>query len=862
MAKVYDFKTIEAKWQRIWEDEKAFQVKEDPSKPKFYCLEMYPYPSGRIHMGHVRNYSIGDVLARYLRMKGYNVLHPMGWDAFGLPAENAAIEHGVHPAKWTYDNIAYMRKQLKKMGFSYDWDREITCCEPDYYRWNQWIFLKMYERGLAYRKATYVNWCEECQTVLANEQAEGGVCWRHEDTPVIQKEMEGWFFRITAYAEELLQELDHLEGWPERVKVMQKNWIGKSVGAEVEFPLADGSGSITIFTTRQDTLYGATFMVLAPEHPLAREVCRGTPYEAEASAFIDRMRREDKIVRTAVDTEKEGVFTGSYAINPLTQELIPIWLANFVLLEYGTGAIMAVPAHDQRDFEFAKKYGLPIWVVIQPPGETLHPEMMDKAYEREGTMVNSGPFTNLESDRGKEAVVAYLEKQGIGRRAVNYRLRDWGISRQRYWGTPIPIIFCESCGIVPVPEEDLPVVLPMNVEITMKGGSPLQKVEEFVNVPCPRCLRLARRETDTMDTFVDSSWYFLRFTSPHLTQGPFDPQAARYWMAVDQYIGGIEHAILHLLYARFFTKVLRDLGLIQLGEPFLNLLTQGMVCKETYRCLNHGYRLPEEVDELKHCRECLQPVEVGRTEKMSKSRKNVVDPDDLLERYGADTIRLFCLFAAPPEKDLEWSDQGVEGSFRFLNRIWRLIEGYKEELKRPTQSVPSHQLTVGKALYRKAQQTIKKIGDDIGGEFHFNTAIAALMELVNEISDFDLDGDPKAREEKRFVLKHAIEALLLMLAPFAPHLSSELWQAMGYERSIFQEAWPSYDPVSIQAEELLVVVQVDGKLRSKLTLPATASEEALKRAALEDPRIRQWLKDKQVKRVVVVPRKLVNIVTA
>lgn len=861
MAKVYDFKTIEARWQGIWEDEKAFQVREDPSRPKFYCLEMYPYPSGRIHMGHVRNYSIGDVLARYLRMKGFNVLHPMGWDAFGLPAENAAIEHGVHPAKWTYDNIAYMRKQLKKMGFSYDWDREITCCEPDYYRWNQWIFLKMYEQGLAYRKATFVNWCEVCQTVLANEQVEGGRCWR-DDSLVVQKEMEGWFFRITAYAEELLQDLDHLEGWPERVKVMQRNWIGKSVGAEVEFPLVDGRGSITIFTTRQDTLYGATFMVLAPEHPLAKEVCRGTPYEAEASAFIDRMRRENKIVRTAVDTEKEGVFTGSYAINPLTQERIPIWLANFVLLEYGTGAIMAVPAHDQRDFEFAKKYGLPIRVVIQPPEEILHPEMMDKAYEGEGIMVNSGPFTNLESDRGKEAVVTYLEEQGIGKRAVNYRLRDWGISRQRYWGTPIPIIFCESCGIVPVPEEDLPVVLPMNVEITMKGGSPLQKVEEFVNVPCPRCLRLARRETDTMDTFVDSSWYFLRFTSPHFTQGPFDPQAARYWMAVDQYIGGIEHAILHLLYARFFTKVLRDLGLVQVGEPFLNLLTQGMVCKETYHCLTHGYLLPEEVDGLKRCLRCLQPVTVGRTEKMSKSKKNVVDPDDLLEKYGADTIRLFCLFAAPPEKDLEWSDQGVEGAFRFLNRVWRLIEGYKEELRRPTQFVPFHQLTVGKALYRKAHQTIKKVGEDIEGEFHFNTAIAALMELVNEISDFDLYGGPKVREEKRFVLKSAIEALLLMLAPFAPHLSEELWQEIGYERSIFEEPWPSYDPVSIQAEELLVVVQVDGKLRSKLILPAEASEEALKRAALEDPRIRQWLKDRQVKRVVVVPKKLVNIVTS
>ncbi|MFN3476605.1 MAG: leucine--tRNA ligase, partial [Candidatus Methylomirabilales bacterium] len=606
----------------------------------------------------------------------------------------------------------------------------------------------------------------------------------------------------------------------------------------------------------------ATFMVLAPEHPLAKEICRGTPYEAEVLAFIERMRREDKIVRAAPDTEKEGVFTGSYAINPLTYERIPIFLANFVLLEYGTGAIMAVPAHDQRDFEFAKKYDLPIRVVIQPPGETLHPETMEKAYEGEGIMVDSGPFTNLESRQGKEAVVAYLEEHGIGRRAINYRLRDWGISRQRYWGTPIPIIFCDSCGIVPVPDEDLPVILPMNVEITLTGGSPLQKVGEFVNAPCPRCQGPAKRETDTMDTFVDSSWYFLRFTSPRFTNGPFDREAARYWMAVDQYIGGIEHAVLHLLYARFFTKVLRDLGLVQVGEPFLNLLTQGMVCKETYRCLHHGYRLPEEVDELKRCRECLQPVEVGRTEKMSKSKRNVVDPDDLLEKYGADTIRLFCLFAAPPEKDLEWSDQGVEGSFRFLNRVWRLVEGYKEELKKPVLSIPFHQLTVGKALFRKTHQTIKKVGEDIEHAFHFNTAIAALMELVNEISDFNLNGDPNTREEKRFVLQFAIKALLLMLAPFAPHLSEELWQEIGHQRSIFEEPWPSYDPAGVQAEELTVIVQVDGKLRSKLLLPAEASEETLKRAALEDPKIRQWLKDKKIKRVVVVPKKLVNIVTS
>ncbi len=860
MATGYDFKTIEVKWQRIWEQTRAFKASEDRSKPKYYCLEMYPYPSGKIHMGHVRNYSIGDVVARYFRMRGYNVLHPMGWDAFGLPAENAAIEHGIHPAAWTYDNIAYMRTQLKRMGFSYDWDLEFACSDPEYYRWNQWFFLKLYEKGLAYKKPAFVNWCERCQTVLANEQAEGGVCWRHEDTPVIQKELDQWFLKITAYAEELLNDLDRLDGWPERVKVMQRNWIGKSVGAEVEFPLASGQGSITIFTTRQDTLYGATFMVLAPEHPLA-EILSVGPFREKALAFITRMRREDKAVRTSVEVEKEGVFTGSYAINPLTEELIPIYLANFVLMEYGTGAIMAVPAHDQRDYEFARKYQLPLRVVIQPP-QGLSPEAMDKAYEGEGVMVNSGPFTGLASEQGREAIVRYLEEKGIGRRAVHYRLRDWGISRQRYWGTPIPIIYCASCGTVPVPYNDLPVRLPMEVKITLMGGSPLANVPEFVNVPCPSCQRPARRETDTMDTFVDSSWYFLRFCSPHATDLPIDPEKARYWMPVDQYIGGIEHAVLHLLYARFFTKVLRDLGLIQVDEPFRNLLTQGMVCKETYRCLTHGYRFPEEVDREKRCRECQLPVEIGRTEKMSKSKKNVVDPDDLIERYGADTARLFCLFAAPPEKDLEWSDQGVEGCFRFLNRIWRLVEEHAERLQRPLQPIPLKALTTGRELLRKAHQTIKKVTEDIENEFHFNTAISALMELVNALSHFDPDGDPETAHERSFVFKFTLETVLRILAPFAPHIAEELWQRLGHERSIFAEPWPSYDPEALLAEEMVIVVQVDGKLRARLSLPASSDEATIKQAALEDRKIQQWLKGREVKQVVVVPKRLVNIVTS
>jgi leucyl-tRNA synthetase len=857
MARAYDFKGLEAKWQRVWEERKTFRVIEDPAKPKYYCLEMYPYPSGQIHMGHVRNYSIGDVVARYFWMRGYNVLHPMGWDSFGLPAENAAIEHGVHPAVWTYDNIAYMRTQLKQMGFSYDWDREITSSDPEYYRWNQWLFLKMYDKGIAYKKPAFVNWCELCQTVLANEQAEGGRCWRHE-TQVIQKELDQWFFKITAFAEELLKGLDRLAGWPERVKTMQRNWIGKSEGAEVDFPLADGSPPITIFTTRQDTLYGATFMVLAPEHPLALQLGQGRP---EVQTFVQRMRTEDRVVRTAPETEKEGVFTGTYAVNPLTKEKIPIWVANFVLLEYGTGAVMAVPAHDQRDFEFAQKYDLPIRVVIQSEEAALTAKDLEAAYEGEGAMVNSGPFSGMPSGEGRQAVVRFLEEKGNGKRAVNYRLRDWGISRQRYWGTPIPIIYCDRCGIVPVPYSDLPVLLPHDVEITLTGGSPLARAEGFVNVPCPTCQGVARRETDTMDTFVDSSWYFLRFCNPQTREQAMEQSKVAYWMPVDQYIGGIEHAVLHLLYARFFTKVIRDLGLISHDEPFENLLTQGMVCKETCRCPNHGYRFPQEVDAQGHCIECGQAVEVGRTEKMSKSRRNVVDPDDLLHRYGADTARLFSLFAAPPEKDLEWSDKGVEGAFRFLNRVYRLVDGWAEELRHPAPSIAFADLTVGRALYQKAHLTIKKVTEDIDRDFHFNTAIAALMELLNMLGQFELSGDPEGQAERRAVARFAVERLLILLAPFAPHLAEELWERLGHRRSIFEEPWPVYDGDVVQREELLVVVQVNGKLRSRISLPAHAQEEDLRAAALQDSRVQTWLEGKKIRRVVVVPKKLVNIVT-
>src|SRR5574341_1186618 len=830
MARGYDFKRIEARWQSVWEAQGAFAVTEDPARPKYYCLEMYPYPSGKIHMGHVRNYSIGDVVARYLSMRGFNVLHPMGWDAFGFPAENAAFEHGVHPAKWTTDNIAYMKSQLQRMGFSYDWDREVTCSDPSYYRWNQWVFLKMLDRGLTYRGRAPVNWCEQCQSVLSNEQAEGGVCWRHTDTAVIQKELEQWFLKITAYVEELLGDLETLPGWPERVRVMQRNWIGKSVGAEVEFALESGGG-LRIFTTRPDTLFGATFMVLAPEHPLALALSAGTPQAGDVRTFVERMRRADKVVRADASTAKEGVFTGATAVNPMTRERIPIWVANFVLMEYGTGAIMAVPAHDQWDFDFARTYNLPIRIVIQPPGQPLPPPgQMDAAYEGEGRMVNSGRFSGMESEEGKLAVCQFLEEQGIGKRAVNYRIRDWLISRQRYWGTPIPVIYCDACGIVPVPERDLPVILPPDVAITMTGGSPLARVEEFVRTTCPTCRRPARRETDTMDTFVDSSWYFLRFASPQETTRALDPAAVGYWMPVDQYIGGIEHAVLHLLYARFFTKVCRDLGLASVGEPFTNLLTQGMVCKESYRCAEHGYRLPSEVDTLGRCTECQRPVEIGRTEKMSKSKRNIVDPDDLLERYGADTIRLFSLFAAPPEKDLEWSDEGVQGSFRFLARVFRMVEEHAAWL-RTARDVPGDggdPAAEVRALRYVTHHTISRVTHDLEDAFHFNTALAALMELQNALIKFQehlgattssSSGIPLSHRGQALAFAEGVTALVVMLAPFAPHLAEELWEMLGHRKSIFREIWPIPNRALARQETVEVVMQVNGKVRSRQHVP-------------------------------------------
>ena len=858
----YQPKVIEEKWQRIWEENKAFRVTEDAGKPKYYVLEMFPYPSGRIHMGHVRNYSIGDVVARYKRMRGYNVLHPMGWDSFGLPAENAAIERGVHPKAWTEENIVYMKTQLRRMGLSYDWEREIATYKPDYYVWNQWIFLQFYKKGLAYQKTSSVNWCPSCETVLANEQVIDGACWRCDST-VIQKELEQWFFRITDYAEELLRDLERLRGWPDKVLTMQRNWIGKSVGAEISFSLLGREGALRVFTTRQDTVYGATFVSLAVEHPLALELCRGTAQEEAVKRFVERTKNMSQAKRGAEEGEKEGVFTGAYCRNPFTGETIPIYLANFVLMEYGTGAVMAVPAHDQRDFEFARKYGLPVRVVIRPKDQRLKPEDLTEAYVEEGIMVNSGPFSGLNNVEGQEKIAAYIEEKGWGKKTIRYRLRDWGVSRQRYWGTPIPIIYCDSCGVVPVPEGDLPVMLPSDVPFTGKGGSPLQESQLFVQVRCLKCGGRAKRETDTMDTFVDSSWYFIRYTSPKFDSAPFDLQSAGYWMPVDQYIGGVEHAVLHLLYARFFTKALRDIGLAPVDEPFIRLLTQGMVSKETYRCGEHSWLFPGELigseKEGWKCPHCSRTVEKGRVEKMSKSKKNIVDPEDLINRYGADTARLFTLFAAPPEKDLEWSDQGVEGAYRFLTRLWRFVGQHRDLMRSVNSNLLEEELPPDlREIQRVIHKTIKKVTDDIDARFHFNTAIAAIMELFNSLS-------AAAQDERRLkegspLFKGGLEAMVVLLSPFVPHFANELWEQLGHVECLDQISWPTYSDAAIEEEKLLIVVQVNGKVRGKISVSADVDQREVESEALQDQKVRSFLNGKKVQKVVYVPRRLVNIV--
>ena len=866
MDEKYAPKEIETKWQNHWDKTNLFKVKEDPQKEKYYLLEMFPYPSGKIHIGHVRNYTIGDVVARYKRMRGFNVLHPMGWDAFGMPAENAAIANNTHPARWTYLNIEAMRSQLKRMGFSYDWDRELATCRPEYYRWEQWLFLQMYAKGMAYRKESYVNWCESCQTVLANEQVEAGLCWRCGQT-VKQKKLWQWFFRVTDYGEDLLDHSDRLPGWPEKVTTMQKNWIGKSVGAEIRFPLKnpvdDLQKEIPVFTTRQDTVFGATFMVLAPEHPLVLELSKGTQQEAEVVSFVERMSLQDRSAKTVETFEKEGVFIGAYCINPLTGRRMPIFTANFALMEYGTGAVMAVPAHDQRDFDFAKKYGLEIVVVVKPHDLNLDQETMGEAYVDEGVMINSGQFDGMENKIALDEIARYLEKNKIGKKTVSYRLRDWGISRQRYWGAPIPMVHCQTCGTVPVSEKDLPIILPEDAKMLEGGKSPLPYLDSFVKTECPQCgSKDARRETDTMDTFVESSWYFERYCSPNYNHGMFDKDAVNYWMPVDQYIGGVEHAILHLLYSRYYTRVLKDIGLVNFKEPFTRLLTQGMVCKETVICPVHGFLLPEEVRTSgagKVCAICGEKPSLGRIEKMSKSKKNVVDPNVLLEKYGADTTRLFCLFAAPPEKDLEWSEQGVDGGFRFLNRVWRLAAGIMDSMAgiKPFDGDPGDLDASSKELYRKTHQTIFRVTRDIEDRFHFNTAISAVMELFNTMTGIDVTDPHPHRAE---VMRFALETLALLVSPIVPHFAEEIWKSLGNNPSILEQSWPRYREEALQKDQLLIVVQVNGKLRSRFNVSAEADEATIKNVALADERVQKFISNKPIKKVIVVKKKLVNIV--
>jgi len=836
----YDPRRIETRWFERWQQaDSLYAAEPDSTKPKYYVLEMLPYPSGALHMGHVRNYAIGDALARYMWMNGYNVLHPMGWDSFGLPAENAAISNQTPPREWTFRNIANMKAQMKRLGFAYDWAREVTTCLPEYYRWNQWFFLKFYERGLAYRKKSKVNWCPQCATVLANEQVVGGRCWRHEDTVVEQRELEQWFLRITQYAEELLRDLEKLHGWPEKVRTMQRNWIGRSEGTLIDFKLEGAAGpagsTISVFTTRVDTIYGATSVQLAPEHPLMSDLTASDP---SLKVKVDQLIAEQRKAKEAGDIgeiEKHGVNTGRYAINPYNRERFPIWVANYIVMDYGTGAIMSVPAHDERDYEFAKKYNLEIRLVIVPraadPEETVaEPPLPFTSLN--GTLVNSGPFSGLNCEEAIKKMSEYAKKNGFGKATVTYRIKDWGISRQRYWGTPIPMLYCEKDGIVPVPEKDLPVLLPENVDITLTGGSPLGRVPEFVNAICPKCGGPARRETDTMDTFVDSSWYFYRYTDAHNDKAPFASKIAAYWFPIDQYIGGVEHAILHLIYSRFWTKCMRDLGLVQNDEPVERLFTQGMVIKDGA--------------------------------KMSKSLGNVVTPDEMVARYGADAARLYSLFAAPPDRDLDWQDKGIEGIQRFLGRVYRFVARHAQpghpEWRKP---IPDNLSTEARAIQRKLHQTIKRVSDDFQGRWHFNTCIAAIMELVNELYGIDDRMEVTAASASGVPVSLLAEVqrdLTLLLAPFAPYLAHELWEVLGEKTSLLRAPWPKYDPALAKEEEIEIPVQINGKLRSRIVVPADTTEDVLPERALADEKIRAAMAGKQVVKVIVVPGKLVNIV--
>lgn len=830
----YNPQAIEEKWQARWQAENAFACSHESNKPKYYVLEMFPYPSGNIHMGHVRNYSIGDVVARNKRMQGYNVLHPMGWDAFGLPAENAAIKNNTHPAEWTYANIRTMRAQLKRLGYSYDWSREIATCRPEYYQWEQMFFLRLLKKGLVYRKKAPQNWCPSCHTVLANEQVIDGLCWRC-DSRVVQKDLTQWFLKITAYGDELLRDLVTLEGgWPERVIAMQRNWIGKSTGAAITFGLeknVEGVKGIDVFTTRPDTVFGVTFMTLAPEHPLVEHLIEGYEKADEVRAFVERIRNMDRLDRQSDLLEKEGIFTGAYALHPFTGQRVPLWLGNFVLADYGTGAVMGVPAHDQRDFEFAHKYSLPVQVVICPEGQELTPETMTEAYTGEGVMVNSGQFDGMLNEDGKKAVAQSLEKNGKGKATTQFRLRDWNISRQRYWGAPIPVIYCAKCGAVPEKEENLPVLLPLDVKTRSDGRSPLADTPSFAQCICPQCGGPARRETDTMDTFVESSWYFARFASARDTETPFDMDAVKYWLPVDQYIGGVEHAILHLLYSRFFTKVLRDMGFFppELSEPFNNLLTQGMVLKDGG--------------------------------KMSKSKGNVVDPTEMIKKYGADTVRLFCLFAAPAERDFDWSDSGIEGASRFINRVWRLFVEEQVRLlplKACASTAQDAQSPEARDLRRREHLTVKKAGEDMGDRFQFNTAIAAVMELVNTM--YISREKMGSTEGDRRVFSSAMATVLTLLSPIIPHVCEELWSRLGHDVSLSDESWPQWDKEATAQDTVTVALQVNGKLRGTVDIPAGADKAAMEKAALADSSVQRHTAGLTVRKVVVVPGKLVNIV--
>lgn len=817
---------IEAKWQKYWEENKTFKVEMDKDKPKSYVLEMFPYPSGNLHMGHVRNYSIGDVIARFRTMKGFNVLHPMGWDSFGMPAENAAIKHNIPPKKWTLENIANMTRQLKALGLSYDWDREVTTCKEDYYKWTQWFFELFYKRGLAVKKESAVNWCDTCNTVLANEQVIDGKCWRC-DHEVVKKDLSQWFFKITDYADELLKDLDLLPGWPERVKTMQHNWIGRSEGLEFSFEIPALNDTVAVYTTRPDTAYGVTFMALAAEHPLIKKICENNPKADEINAFCERVRNQSEIERTSSESEKEGVFTGVYCINPFTGRKVEIWVTNYVLYDYGTGAVMGVPTGDQRDWMFADKYGIEKIVTICPVGKELKLEEMTCAYEeKEGMLVNSGEFTGMEMHKAMSAIMDKAEAEGFGKRRVNYRLRDWLISRQRYWGAPIPIIYCPHCGEVLVPEDQLPVRLPEDVSFTAGAKSPLATSEEFVHCKCPKCGADATRETDTMDTFLCSSWYYLRYTDAHNDKMPFDKELNNYWGPVDQYIGGIEHAILHLLYSRFFVKVLRDAGLVDYDEPFSNLLTQGMVIKDGA--------------------------------KMSKSLGNVVSPEEILSKYGADTARLFILFAAPPERELEWSDQGVEGSFRFLNRIWRIVQAFEAVLEQKVTEYDHRNLDeADKDLRRVLHGSIKKVTNDIETRFNFNTAISTMMELVNALYAYK----EAVKEPNAGLVYEAISDLIKMMSPFVPHITEELWRgAIDANSSVHEQSWPECDEEALKVDNVEIVLQVNGKVRGRLTVPAEATKEELEKIAMADANVQAHIGDATVRKVICVPGRLVNIV--